>query len=426
MDRERGPAAIDDNNVGIIAEYNPLHNGHKYHIARARELSGADGVVVVLSSNFTQRGEPALLSRWDRAECALPAGADLVLGLPAFFSCHSAGAFAAGGVDTLAATGIVRSISFGMEDPGFDISQLLDILVQEPITFKDSLKKHLNSGFSYVKARVLALSEADPNYGEFISRPNNSLAVAYMERIRRSPCDIKCIPVQRVGGGYHDSALPAPEGGVVLAGASAIRRSLVKNGLESVLASMPRSTVDILARRLREGRCATSSEILFRIAKALLLRTPRKSLSAYSGMSEGVGNRLSRLAADCGSWEEFVGKCVTGRYTRGRIQRLVIHLLLGIGQEENVRLQESGPAYIQPLAANDRGVEMLRTMRKRASLPLRGKPLLHGRGAERDLASIENRASGLWECVADSFLPGSEKRRRFFTGRGCAAEGSAP
>lgn len=162
-----------------------MHNGHQHHIRRTREKVNPDGIVVVLSSYFTQRGEPALLSKWDRAESALHAGANLVLELPVFFSSHNAGVFASGAVDVLAATGLVQTISFGMEEPDFDVAPLVDILVQEPITFKDSLKKHLNSGFSYVKARAEALASINAEYGVFVSSPNNSLALAYMEHIAR-------------------------------------------------------------------------------------------------------------------------------------------------------------------------------------------------------------------------------------------------
>ncbi len=137
--------------IGIVAEYNPFHKGHLFHLGKARENKN-DAVVVVLSSYFTQRGEPAVMSKWDRAEAALGAGVNLVLELPAFFSCHNAGIFAAGAVDILAATGMVETLSFGMEQPEFDPAPILDILVHEPSHFKDNLKKKLNSGFSYVKA----------------------------------------------------------------------------------------------------------------------------------------------------------------------------------------------------------------------------------------------------------------------------------
>ncbi|GAB1427740.1 hypothetical protein MASR2M17_11680 [Aminivibrio sp.] len=171
------------NIIGIIAEYNPLHYGHVHHISEAARQTGASGIVVVLSSYFTQRGEPALLSKWDRAEMALRAGANLVLELPVFFSCASAGVFAGGGIDLLAAAGVVNTVTFGMEDPGFSPAPILDILIHEPSSFKDYLKKYMKSGFSYVKARARALGDFDPAFEAFVSRPNNSLALSYMQRV---------------------------------------------------------------------------------------------------------------------------------------------------------------------------------------------------------------------------------------------------
>ncbi|MDI9370038.1 MAG: nucleotidyltransferase family protein [Synergistota bacterium] len=411
----------------MVAEYNPLHNGHAHHINRARELAGADGAVVaILSSYFTQRGEPALLSPWDRAESALSAGANLVLGLPAFFSCHNAGVFASGAVDTLAATGVVGSLSFGMEDPDFDVSSLIDILVHEPVTFKDTLKKHLNSGFSYVKARAKALGTIDPAYERVVSSPNNSLALAYMERIRRMGHKLNCFPVRRTGGGYHDPSLPSEPKDGFFASATAIRRGIAEKGLEHISSAVPPGSLEVLERCMADGRFVPSTELLWRTVRALVLRTPAADLARYSEMGEGMENRLLKFAEDSRTWEEFIGKCVTGRYPRGRVQRQAIHLLLGVEHDDNRALQANGPAYIRPLAADGAGLEILRRMRKSASLPVRGKLPAARRGAEGLLARIELVAAGIWEGLTPSFQAGSEKRRCFFTARECEGEETSP
>ncbi len=422
---ERRPVAIYGNYVGIVAEYNPLHYGHLHHIRRTKDETGADGIVVALSSYFTQRGEPALLSKWDRAESALQAGANLVLELPVFFSCHNAGVFAAGAVDILAATGLVRTLSFGMEEPDFDVAPLLAILVHEPVTFKDTLKKYLNSGFSYVKARAEALASFSPEYGAFVSSPNNSLALAYMVHIARRGYGIRCISVQRTGGGYHDTALAASDGRPFFASASAIRRGLEKEGFEAVESAIPPSTGSVLRRSLEQGRFVLSKDILWRIARATLLRTPKETLALSSEMREGMENRMLRFSEECGSWDEFVGKCVTGRYTRGRVQRQLMHMLLGIGHDENRAFQAHGPAYIHPLAADEIGVEILRKMRKTSRLPLRGKLPLRARWPEGRLAFLESSAAALWEGLAPTLDPGAEKKRHLITGQGCAEGGNA-
>lgn len=384
-----------------------------------------DGIIVVLSSYFTQRGEPALLSKWDRAESALHAGANLVLELPVFFSSHNAGVFASGAVDILAASGLVQTISFGMEEPDFDVTPLLDILVHEPITFKDSLKKHLNSGFSYVKARAEALASIKTEYGAFVSSPNNSLALAYMEHIARKGLTIQWKPIQRAGAGYHDAS-PRSEDASSFASASAIRRGLLEGGLEAVTRSLPAASFEILQRSMEKGQYVLSTDVLWRMVRMVLLRATRSSLHLSSEMTEGMENRLLRYAADCRSWDEFLGKCSTPRYPRGRIQRQLIHLLLGIGHVENRVFQANGPAYIHPLAADAKGVEMLRIMRKKASLPVRGKLPLHAQGAEGNLASIERVAAEIWESLTPAFIPGTEKKRYLIREQEYGEAGSAP
>jgi len=403
-----------------------LHNGHQHHIRRTREKVNPDGIVVVLSSYFTQRGEPALLSKWDRAESALHAGANLVLELPVFFSSHNAGVFASGAVDVLAATGLVQTISFGMEEPDFDVAPLVDILVQEPITFKDSLKKHLNSGFSYVKARAEALASINAEYGVFVSSPNNSLALAYMEHIARKGLNIQCMPIQRTGAGYHNTSVTASGEESCFASASAICRELLESGLDAVAHTLPVPSFEILRRSMETGYYVLSTDLLWRMIRMVLLRTTKKNLSHSSEMTEGMENRLLRYASECGSWDEFLRKCVTHRYPRARIQRQLIHLLLGIDHTENRTFQENGPAYIHPLAADKKGVEMLRAMRKKASLPIRGKLPLHAQGAEGKLASIECLAAEIWESLTPAFIPGTEKKRHLIRGQEYAEEGNAP
>jgi predicted nucleotidyltransferase len=376
---------------------------------------------VVLSSYFTQRGEPALLSKWDRAESAIRAGANLVLELPVFFSCHNAGVFAAGAVDILAATGLVRSLSFGMEEPGFDVSPLLDIVVHEPATFKDTLKKYLNSGFSYVKARAKALESIKPEYGGFLSSPNNALALSYMEHVTRKAYDISFVPIQRRGSGYHDQSLAGS-----FSGASAIRRALAEGSRTEAEKALPSSTGAILKRCLEEGRYVLSKDFLWRIARTLLLRTTAQTLALSSEMSEGMENRLLRFAPQSISWDDFIGKCVSARYPRGRIQRQTTHFLLGIKHEENRELQKSGPAYIHPLAADEAGIGMLRTMRKTALLPVTGKLPLLMQGAGGRLAALEMTAAALWENLNPFFRPDSEKKRFLFTTTSCAEAENVP
>ena len=399
------------NIIGIIAEYNPLHNGHVHHIREAARQTGASGIVVVLSSYFTQRGEPALLSKWDRAEMALRAGANLVLELPVFFSCASAGVFAGGGVDLLAATGVVNTVTFGMEDPDFSAGPILDILIHEPSSFKDSLKKYMKSGFSYVKARARALGDFDPAFEGFVSRPNNSLALEYMQRVLIKKHPLTCLPVRREGDGYRTETVSSP-----LASATALRHLLEKGNFKEAEPLMPPACRDVLFPCIEEGRAVLSRETLWRIARSLLSRTPREELKQSAGMTEGMENRLLKFISESASWEEFIAAAVSGRYPAGRVRRQIIHFLLGISRQDSAALQQEGPSYLRPLAADAKGRQLLRAMDRTAVLPVRSKIPLSGNYSESRLALLEHRAGELWENLAQRHAPGSEKKRHPFMG----------
>lgn len=387
----------------------------------ARESAGGGNIVVVLSSYCTQRGDAALLSKWDRAETAINAGANLVLELPAFFSCQNAGIFAASSVDILEATGLVSSLSFGMEHPGFPVAPILDILVHEPPSFKEVLKEKLAGGLSYVRSRAEALSAIRPEYGEFISTPNNLLALSYMERIAKKGYDLTCMPIQRVGALHDDHELDAP-----FPSASAIRNACRDGRCSQAEKKLPAGTVAVLRRCMEQGAVVRSDDVLWRIARSALARAGREELALSSGMTEGMENRLRRFAFASGTWEDFLTRCATNRYTKGRIRRQVLHFLLGVSQMENLELQRSGVAYIRVLAADEAGREMLRTMRKSATLPLFGRLPPTARGPAGRVVSIERTATILWESLAENVPPGAELRRSPFMAPGPEAGGNAP
>ena len=395
--------------IGIVAEYNPLHYGHIHHIREAVRQTEASGVVVVLSSYFTQRGEPALLSKWDRAEMALRAGANLVLELPVFFSCASAGVFAGGGIDILAATGVADTVTFGMEDPDFSAGPILDILIHEPSSFKDSLKKYMKSGFSYVKSRARALGDFDPAFEVFVSRPNNSLALEYMQRVLIKKHPLVCLPVRREGDGYRAETVSSP-----LASATALRHLLENGKFKEAVLLIPPAGGDVLFPCIEAGRAVLSREPLGRITRSLLSRIPPEELKQSAGMTEGMENRLLKFISESTSWEEFIAAAVSGRYPAGRVRRQIIHFLLAISEKESIRMQQEGPSYLRPLAADARGRELLRETGKRGSLPVMSKIPLDRDTRQSRLALLEHRAGELWENMALRHAPGSEKKRSPF------------
>lgn len=390
--------------IGIIAEYNPLHNGHRYHIEKASD--SGDPLVVVLSSNFLQRGEPAFVDKESRARMALLAGADLVLELPVAFSCHNAGVFANGAVDILEATGVVDRISFGMENVPSDLDAILAILVDEPNPFKANLRYFLDSGLSYVQARAEAIDKIHPGSRELLSKPNNSLAISYLARIAHRGYGISAMPITRIGSGYHQRELHQS-----YPSATSIRLA-IRGGNPTAMDGMPEGCASILRDQIRTGRCCLKMDKLWEYLRLLLLRTTPEELREYAEFGEGIENRFLEQSLKASSWDELISTCVTKRYPRGRLQRNMMHFLINLGHNLNREFQKKGPAYIRPIAANSRGRDLLRTMKETAKLPLVTRlSHLKGYGYGSSMMGLELRACNLWELLTPNGCPGIESKR---------------
>jgi predicted nucleotidyltransferase len=363
---------------------------------------------------------PALADKGLRAAMALSCGADLVLELPVAFSSHNAGVFADAAVDILAATGVVSHISFGMETPDLPaLSALADLLNEEPPFFKDSLKKFLSEGFSFVQSRSMALDLVVPGALRLLKSPNNNLALAYVKRVREKNYGVVPLAVERVGRGFHDEKsqpVHGDGGNAAVASAAAIR-SLMRGGEWELGCSMtPDPCADLLRAAKSCGRLVSDSERLWRAVKQALLRAGPNGLREISEMGEGLENRMAAAAWRSESFDSFVDACVTRRYTKGRIQRHCAHLLIGLGHDESRAFQRSGPAYIRVLGANGTGRRLLSLMRDAASLPVISKASApKGSRGVSDIAArmmeIEHRATELWETLTDRPEIRSEARR---------------
>ncbi len=389
---------MSKNVVGIIAEYNPLHNGHVFQLNEATRKTDASEIVVVLSSHFTQRGEPAFLDKWQRTALALEAGADVVLELPVFFSCHNAGVFAAGAVDILAACHSVTHLSFGMENHNCDLSTILDILIHEPEPFKRELRRYLEKGFSYVKARASALEALIPDSGSILSQPNNSLALAYLLHIEKNKYPLHCVPIERKGAGYHDETFQG-----TWASASAIRKAYRGGKQGNILDALPSFSRSLIEEACKSGRIAYSAQKLWPFLQTSLLRSTPQEIAKTAEMKEGLENLFYKLAGTSLSWDDFVSRATSKRYTKGTIQRFAIDWLLGIKHWENRAFQRLGPQYIRVLGFSSRGKKLLKEMRSKTTLPIITRGYIPSfRGPSRRLLQLENIASTLWEYLVDT------------------------
>jgi len=393
-----------NNVIGIIAEYNPFHNGHAYHIRQAVELADARAVVVVLSSNFVQRGEPSLQDKWSRAEGALAGGADLVLELPVPFSCHNAGVFARGAVKILASTGVVTHLSFGMETEVPEIERIVDILLHEPQPFKEKLKSLLECGTSYVEARAKALDLLVDGAKQGLSSPNNNLALAYLVELARIGNPMIPLPVRRVGAGYHSR-----EGGV-LASASALRYRTRLGRLNEIRDSIPMENFSILLRDFHSGRCVLDERRILAAYRVILARSTPEEIALTAEMGEGMEYRLKKATRKAEDLEGLIASCVSKRYPRGRISRHLVHVLIGLDHWTNRSFQRLGPPCIRVLGMTPAGRRLLAEMRGKTSLPVISRCDETRSSLVARLMELERKTTDIWETFVDSPRLDSEKR----------------
>lgn len=409
--------------ISIIAEYNPLHNGHAYQLQAARRLLGADcAVMVVMSGCFTQRGEPALTDKWSRTRMALAAGVDLVLELPFAYACASAERFASGGVQMLHMTGLSSHLVFGSEQGDLEpLERLACQLVPETPAYQQYLRRSLDEGVSFPVARRRALLDLQnpESLVSLLDQPNNILAVEYLKAIRQiSGCRLSPLTIRRQGQGYHAQQLPSDPS--VRPGATAIRRAVqhrIKRpvpdlgGLLSDLATaMPAAALAELMARIQSGPGPLLAEN-FAIPVLSRLRGARDlELDAYAGMGEGLSRRLIAAAARPGRQhpdmlETLLRDSDTRRFTRTRIQRALIAMLAGERQDDLDLFDRSGgPLYLRVLGFTRRGQYMLKMMRKMAQRPVitRASDFLEHSddSALQRMASLDLAATDLWYLSA--------------------------
>lgn len=322
--------------VGIIAEYNPFHNGHLYQLKKAKELSGADYAVIVLSGDFTQRGTPAFIDKYARTEMALLSGADLVLELPVRFATGSAEAFAQGAVSLLHFLS-VDSLCFGSECGSLsDLSIVAKLLAEVPPAFRDALSEALKDGRSYPAARSEALKACLPaDFDETVLQsPNNILGIEYLKAIYKLNSNMEPFTIKREGSGYLEPALK--EG--AFSSALALRNALFSGDrLSAVSSFVPESTLQILKSRLAETVPLTEddfSTLLF----YRLLSLEKEGYTAFYDVSQALSDKIAGNLFAFQSWSRFCALLKSKDLTYTRINRCLLHILLGIKKEDSPAL----------------------------------------------------------------------------------------
>ena len=348
--------------VGIIAEYNPFHSGHRYHIEESKRLSGADKAVVIMSGSFVQRGEPACADKFTRAKWALDNGADMVIELPDVFALSCAERFASGAIRILKGTGIIDSLCFGSETGNIEALERKAYITPD----RDSFAEKLEAGCSYPRA----LADAS---GSQLS-PNDILGVEYIKAVKRYSCRFELFTVRRETG-YNDACL-----GGEFSSANAIRTALYSDlgstrmspaVFDGLSRALPRGVLEDIAEGLRKGTFPSSCEGL---SDAVLYRfrsMTAEEISLLPEVSEGLENLFARYSMESSGFEELVGRVKSKRYTMARLKRIVMCGLLGITRElQDKAFSDDGALYARVLGVRSDSQELLKQLCEKASIPV--------------------------------------------------------
>ncbi len=333
--------------AGIICEYNPFHNGHKYQIAEAKK--SFDAVICAMSGSFVQRGDVAIFDKWERTKAALSSGADLVIELPVRTSLSSAEGFAQGAVRLLSSLGVIDSLCFGAETN--DCEKLVTaakIMASEPQEVSEKIKELLAAGVSYPKALAVAYDGIIDD--DILSMPNNILALSYIKAIYEQKSNLKPFAIKRKAVGHHD--MIAQDGFC----SATFLREKIKNGDDI----SPYTPYDFSSCPVYDLNKLTNA------FRHKLITEGSNAFSGISDMEEGLANRFLK-ALDYMSLSEIIDFVKTKRYTRTRLQRIAVSVLLGL------KGNEASPKYIRILGMNKKGIEILSKMKKTCPAPIVNK-----------------------------------------------------
>lgn len=361
-------------NIGIVAEFNPFHNGHRLLIDEAKKTADLCGIIVVMSGSFVQRGEPAVLNKFSRAKAAILNGADLVLELPCLYSSSAADIFAYGAVDLLNKSAITDSICFGSELGSIEkLKEAADFFAYENDNFRLILSEELSKGISYPKARLNATEKILNCDLSFLSLPNNILALEYLKALRLTESSIKPITVKRRSADFHSLDINGS-----IASASAVRAAVLNGDLCSVFKAVPKNTYYMYKNQSHFPELDDYSDIL-----NYLIRTKSLcELSETADITEGLENRILK-ASGRKKISELIREIKTKRYTYTKLQRALLHIVLEI-KKTDISLADANP-YIRVLGFKKSSAGLLADLVQNAAVPV----VTNIKNAEKQLSKAQ-------------------------------------
>ena len=342
--------------LGIIAEYNPFHNGHLYHILKSKEITKDDYTIAVIGGNFTQRGEASLVDKWTKAEMAISNGVDLVIELPTLYSVSSAENFADGAIKILNSLKIVDNLSFGAECQEINkLNIIANVLYEEPKEYKSFLTNELSKGLSFPKARENAVCTYlnDKSFANLMLEPNNILAIEYLKSLKKHHSKIKPLLIPRKNSGHLTKDYTGE-----ICSSTAIRNMIKTGNTRNLKNALTPSSYTILKEEINNGNYIQDfSEFEKNIIYNLRIKSI-EDIKNLADVSEGLENLLKKAALSCNSLYEFINIVLSKRYTETRIKRIMLYSLLNITKREMAISKKIIP-YVRILGFNSKGKTLL-------------------------------------------------------------------
>ena len=365
------------NLLGLVVEYNPFHNGHKYHLEKSKEITNATHTVAIMSGSFLQRGEPALFDKYTRAEIAVKNGVDLVIELPTLYACQSAEIFSHGAVATLNSLNCVNSLCFGSEEGNIDILQTIsEILVKEPSDFKTTLKNFLDEGIVFPVARSKALYEyiknnhllelSEDELQQVLNSSNNILGIEYIKSLIKLNSSIKPYTITRIASKYNSTDIESN-----ICSATAIRNSLKDNtDLKLIENVVPLHTFNEINHKINTNFNPVFDYMFYDLLSSTIIRDV-DNLTKYFEVNEGIENKIYSNVFTSKNLEELINSTKSKRYTMTKIKRTLNNILLGINRDDVIKVKDLDKVpYIRILAFNNKGREIIKKIKTSSDIEI--------------------------------------------------------
>ena len=365
------------NLLGLVVEYNPFHNGHKYHLEKSKEITNATHTVAIMSGSFLQRGEPALFDKYTRAEMAVKNGVDLVIELPTLYACQSAEIFSHGAVATLNSLNCVNSLCFGSEEGNIDILQTIsEILVKEPSDFKTTLKNFLDEGIVFPVARSKALYEyiknnhllelSEDELQQVLNSSNNILGIEYIKSLIKLNSSIKPYTITRIASKYNSTDIESN-----ICSATAIRNSLKDNtDLKLIENVVPLHTFNEINHKINTNFNPVFDYMFYDLLSSTIIRGV-DNLTKYFEVNEGIENKIYSNVFTSKNLEELINSTKSKRYTMTKIKRTLNNILLGINRDDVIKVKDLDRVpYIRILAFNNKGREIIKKIKTSSDIEI--------------------------------------------------------